>query len=131
MKAQLPMKTQLRRISTILVLLAGVGVTMASTTAMASASVAPTTTYTCDKVWYSGTAITEEGDTGARVIEVQCLLGPAYIPGSQVDGIFGAKTYAAVLRYQREFDNICNGGLSIDGVVGTFTWAALRSPCPS
>lgn len=88
--------------------------------------------YNCSKTYYSGTALTEEGDTGNRVIEAQCqLYSRGYLNPGQVDGVFGNTTYRSVLRFQREFDTICHGGISIDGVVGEYTWAALRSPCPS
>ncbi|SDP19251.1 peptidoglycan-binding domain-containing protein [Actinacidiphila guanduensis] len=95
-------------------------------------SAAPATTYQCNKTYYSGTAITEEGDTGSRVIEVQCqLYWRGYLTSDQVDGIFGPNTYKAVLKFQREWSNECGNQLSIDGVVGTYTWGALRSACPN
>ncbi|MBP8533148.1 peptidoglycan-binding protein [Streptomyces sp. MK37H] len=97
-----------------------------------SASSAAVQSYSCSRTYYSGTAITESGDTGNRVIEVQCqLYHRGFLSAGQVDGIFGSITYNAVLRFQKEYNNICHGGLSVDGVVGTYTWAALRSACPS
>ena len=39
-----------------------------------------------------------------------------------VDGIFGAKTEAAVRDYQKK------NGLTVDGIVGTNTWGALTKP---
>jgi len=48
-----------------------------------------------------------------------------------VDGIFGNQTYNAVISFQKEFNRDCDGGLSVDGVVGSHTWGALRAPCPS
>ncbi|MFJ3762107.1 peptidoglycan-binding protein [Streptomyces sp. NPDC090080] len=103
------------------------------TASPASASVAaPATVYSCNKTYYSGSALTEKGDTGTRVIEVQCQLHyRGFLSAGGVDGIFGNGTYNAVLAFQREYRSICNSGLSIDGVVGTYTWAALRSACPS
>ncbi|GAA1104095.1 peptidoglycan-binding domain-containing protein [Streptomyces javensis] len=99
-------------------------VTSASSTAVQS--------YSCSRTYYSGTALTESGDTGNRVIEVQCqLYHRGFLSAGQVDGIFGSITYNAVLRFQREYNSICHGGLSVDGAVGTYTWAALRSACPS
>ncbi|WP_262700485.1 MULTISPECIES: peptidoglycan-binding domain-containing protein [Streptomyces] len=97
-----------------------------------SASSAAVQSYSCSRTYYSGTAITESGDTGNRVIEVQCqLYHRGFLSAGQVDGIFGSITYHAVLRFQNEYNSICHGGLSVDGVVGTYTWAALRSACPS
>ncbi|MFH9400777.1 peptidoglycan-binding protein [Streptomyces sp. NPDC017638] len=105
---------------------------LAVTATPASASVTPATVYSCNKTYYSGTALTEMGDTGSRVIEVQCQLKyRGFLSAGEVDGIFGNGTYNAVLAFQREYRSICNSGLSIDGVVGTYTWAALRSACPS
>ncbi|MEW2622963.1 serine/threonine-protein kinase [Streptomyces sp. NPDC048106] len=72
--------------------------------------------------YYSGTALTQYGNTGSRVKEVQCILksrgyniGPA-----GVDGIFGQDTLTAVKRFQRLH------GLEVDGQVGVHTWAKLR-----
>ncbi|RPE38929.1 putative peptidoglycan binding protein [Streptomyces sp. Ag109_O5-1] len=88
--------------------------------------------YSCSKAYYTGTAVTEYGDTGNRVIEAQCQLHwRGFLSSGQVDGIFGNNTYNAVLSFQKEFNRDCSGGLSVDGVVGTYTWGALRSPCPS
>src|SRR3954451_13758184 len=53
------------------------------------------------------------GDTGARVAQLQQLLA------IDADGIFGARTEAAV----REFQG--RAGLAVDGVVGQSTWTAL------
>ena len=36
-----------------------------------------------------------------------------------MDGIFGAKTYNAVVKFQKD------RGLAVDGIVGKNTWAAL------
>ncbi|MFF8597146.1 peptidoglycan-binding protein [Streptomyces sp. NPDC015220] len=74
--------------------------------------------------YYSGTALTVQGDTGSRVKEVQCLLlsWGFSVGSSGVDGVFGSGTYNAVRAFQGWY-----GGLTIDGKVGTNTWAALRS----
>ncbi|MDG4858293.1 peptidoglycan-binding domain-containing protein [Streptomyces sp. T-3] len=76
----------------------------------------------CD--YYNGTTLTDRGDTGNRVKEVQCLLlswgfnvGP-----DGVDGKFGPNTEGAVRQFQGWY-----GGLSVDGQVGVNTWRALRS----
>lgn len=54
------------------------------------------------------------GDRGSAVVELQRLLG-----GLDVDGVFGAKTDAAVRAFQKR------KGLTVDGVVGSDTWSAL------
>lgn len=60
--------------------------------------------------------------TGSRGADVtylqQCLTAKGYNVGN-IDGIFGAKTLAAVKAFQK------NIGLTIDGIVGSKTWAAL------
>ncbi|CEG23804.1 Autolytic lysozyme [Planococcus massiliensis] len=58
---------------------------------------------------------------GSKRIEVQLLqwtLNEYGLP-TTVDGIFGPKTKQNVLKYQAA------KGLKVDGVVGTYTWAAL------
>src|SRR5215217_5477678 len=54
-----------------------------------------------------------EGDTGARVAQLQQLLGV------DADGVFGPQTAAAVRAFQGR------AGLTVDGVVGQSTWRAL------
>ncbi|MFI6939367.1 protein kinase [Streptomyces sp. NPDC050418] len=73
--------------------------------------------------YYSGTAQTEYGDTGQRVVQVQCMLTKrGYSTGAGgVDGEFGPDTRTAVKRFQTA------KGLDVDGEVGPNTWAALRS----
>lgn len=59
------------------------------------------------------------GSRGDAVRKLQELLNAkGYICGS-VDGIFGSKTYAAVLAFQKA------NGLAADGIVGSLTWAKL------
>jgi serine/threonine protein kinase len=72
--------------------------------------------------YYSGTALTQYGDKGQRVVEVQCILqARGYSVGSSgVDGDFGAATKAAVEHFQRDHH------LAVDGQVGVHTWSALR-----
>jgi Putative peptidoglycan binding domain len=100
---------------------------------LAAGPAAAATTYSCDgHTYYTGTAITEEGNTGDRVIQAQCDLKSAgYLGSSQIDGIFGPQTLAAVKGYQTMYHDECNSGLAIDGIVGPQTWAALRSACPN
>ncbi|MFF0727996.1 protein kinase [Streptomyces sp. NPDC004134] len=72
--------------------------------------------------YYSGTALTQNGDSGERVVQVQCILhARGYDLGPDgVDGVFGPKTEAAVKKFQGD------EGLSVDGQVGPDTWGALR-----
>ncbi|WBB59460.1 serine/threonine-protein kinase [Streptomyces sp. WMMC500] len=73
--------------------------------------------------YYSGTALTQSGDKGERVVQVQCILrARGYDLGAGgVDGIFGPSTEAAVKSFQSA------KGLAVDGQVGPDTWGALRS----
>jgi peptidoglycan hydrolase-like protein with peptidoglycan-binding domain len=65
--------------------------------------------------------LVKKGSTGAAVTKAQHLLElMGYDPGP-IDGIFGAKTEAAVKRFQTDF------GLTADGIVGPKTWAMLGS----
>ncbi|MEU6911974.1 serine/threonine-protein kinase [Streptomyces olindensis] len=75
-----------------------------------------------DCTYYSGTELTQRGDHGQRVVQVQCMLTErGYdVGGSGVDGSFGKDTAAAVRAFQRD------KGLEVDGQVGPKTWAALR-----
>ncbi|MEK8174253.1 peptidoglycan-binding protein [Streptomyces sp. M19] len=72
--------------------------------------------------YYSGTALTQYGDKGNRVRQVQCILkARGYDIGpSGVDGDFGTDTRVAVKRFQKYHH------LDIDGQVGVDTWPALR-----
>ncbi|KUL39754.1 serine/threonine-protein kinase [Streptomyces regalis] len=73
--------------------------------------------------YYSGTELTDYGDKGQRVVQVQCMLTKrGYSVGSAgVDGEFGRDTESAVKQFQSA------KGLEVDGQVGPNTWAALRS----
>ncbi|MFI6281352.1 protein kinase [Streptomyces sp. NPDC050988] len=72
--------------------------------------------------YYSGTQLTQSGDRGQRVVQVQCMLDKrGYgVGGAGVDGQFGKDTAAAVKAFQSD------KGLEVDGQVGPNTWAALR-----
>jgi len=72
--------------------------------------------------YYSGTALTQNGDSGERVVQVQCILrARGYDLGAGgVDGMFGESTEAAVRKFQSA------KGLAVDGQVGPDTWGALR-----
>jgi serine/threonine protein kinase len=94
-------------------------------------STAPTRTATtpATPAWishcthYSGTELTQRGDKGKRVVQVQCMLDKRgySVGGSGVDGQFGPDTDTAVRQFQTA------KGLKVDGKVGVNTWAALRS----
>jgi cell wall-associated NlpC family hydrolase len=61
-----------------------------------------------------------EGSRGASVSQLQNLLkNKGFNPGP-TDGIFGPKTKAAVLAFQR------SQGIEVDGIVGPQTWGKLR-----
>lgn len=60
------------------------------------------------------------GDRGPLVSYLQSTLNRLGFNSGQVDGIFGASTENAVLRFQRRMS------LSADGIVGPETWAALE-----
>ncbi|MFI5804332.1 peptidoglycan-binding protein [Streptomyces sp. NPDC051561] len=71
--------------------------------------------------YYQGSTLTVYGQRGDRVSQVQCLLANRrYLPWSELDGIFGDKTLAAVKKFQKDEK------LLVDGKVGTNTWHALR-----
>ncbi|OQD55230.1 serine/threonine protein kinase, partial [Streptomyces phaeoluteigriseus] len=95
----------------------------ASAPAAGSPSAEPATApWNTDCTHYSGNGRTRQGDTGKRVLQVQCMLTKrGYGVGdSGADGIFGSGTDTAVRAFQRD------GGLSADGIVGHDTWTALR-----
>ena len=59
------------------------------------------------------------GSQGGDVTELQRLLNSKGNYNLNADGIFGAKTQAAVKDYQQK------NGLAVDGIVGKNTWGAL------
>jgi peptidoglycan hydrolase-like protein with peptidoglycan-binding domain len=69
-----------------------------------------------------------EGSRGPAVVELQNLLkSKGFNPGS-ADGVFGPKTKAAVLAFQR------SQGIAADGIVGPQTWGRLKGtsgPAPT
>ena len=73
---------------------------------------------------YPGTPL-RRGTTGPSVVALQTALNrisqsyPAIPKIPAVDGIFGARTEAAVQKFQQVF------GLDVDGVVGKATWYAV------
>lgn len=63
------------------------------------------------------------GSRGASVAQLQqLLLSNGFNPGS-IDGIFGSRTQAAVISFQR------SKNLVADGIVGILTWTALGVNC--
>ncbi|HEX4059783.1 MAG TPA: peptidoglycan-binding protein [Streptosporangiaceae bacterium] len=73
-----------------------------------------TTTATAISAW----PLVRQGDRQHPVKTLQYLLG-AHGHNLTVDGIFGARTDAAVRAFQRE------DSLTVDGIVGPNTWSAL------
>ena len=61
----------------------------------------------------------QEGSTGSTVRWAQYLLVRLTLSYTQIDGTFGAITKAAVEKFQQDKK------LSVDGIVGPETWAAL------
>ncbi|MFZ9889556.1 MAG: peptidoglycan-binding domain-containing protein [Myxococcota bacterium] len=65
------------------------------------------------------------GSRNAHVVDLQQKLQRAGYDVGPVDGIFGAKTEAAVVSYQRA------RGLDVDGIVGPQTWGSLGTSAGS
>ena len=63
------------------------------------------------------------GSTGSAVSKLQTVLNE-HGYGLAVDGIFGAKTQAAVRDYQKK------NGLKLDGIAGKETWGRPPTPPP-
>lgn len=59
------------------------------------------------------------GSRGDAVRKLQELLNALGYDCGSVDGIFGSKTKAAVLAFQKA------NGLAADGIVGPLTWGKL------
>lgn len=64
------------------------------------------------------------GCTGDAVKTLQEKLNAKGFDSGNVDGIFGAKTYAAVTAFQK------GNSLGVDGIVGKLTWAKLYDATP-
>lgn len=63
--------------------------------------------------------LVRSGSRGEDVKTLQTRLNELGYDCGAVDGIFGAKTYNAVVKFQKDH------GLAVDGIVGKNTWAAL------
>jgi peptidoglycan hydrolase-like protein with peptidoglycan-binding domain len=61
------------------------------------------------------------GSNGNDVKYLQEILNKIHYGPLGADGTFGAKTEAAVKRFQKAFN------LTVDGIVGQKTWNALQS----
>ena len=72
--------------------------------------------------------ILKEGSKGPEVTDLQYILklrgGKGEFDPGAVDGIFGAKTKAMVIKFQQ------SKKLSADGIVGEKTWQATDFPWP-
>ncbi|WP_326584801.1 protein kinase [Streptomyces sp. NBC_00481] len=70
--------------------------------------------------YYSGNGRTRLGNSGKRVVQVQCMLTRRGYGVGDAEGDFGTGTQDAVRNFQSD------KGLAPDGVVSQGTWAALR-----
>ena len=76
------------------------------------------------KTWAAlqgGYNLLKRGSRGDAVKELQQKLNALGYNAEPADGIFGVKTEAAVRAFQKA------NGLSVDGIVGKNTWAALQA----
>jgi peptidoglycan hydrolase-like protein with peptidoglycan-binding domain len=71
-----------------------------------------------------GQPTVQEGDTGEAVRRAQRAVRRTPNLGITVDGIFGPATRAAIVDFQS------GAGLTPDGIVGPLTWAALPDGGP-
>ncbi|EDX73364.1 Putative peptidoglycan binding domain protein [Coleofasciculus chthonoplastes PCC 7420] len=62
----------------------------------------------------------QEGSVGSQVKQVQEVLQQEGFDPGPADGIYGAKTKAAVIAFQR------SKGMTADGIVGAVTWSVLN-----
>lgn len=89
-------------------------------------------TYTGGGSYYAPTAavvpdmpMLYRGCTGDAVKTLQDKLNALGYNSGNVDGIFGAKTYAAVTAFQKA------NSLGVDGIVGKLTWGKLYGVSPA
>lgn len=69
----------------------------------------------------AGEPVLKQGDHGLAVEQVQTDLN-THGAHLATDGVFGPLTHEAVVEFQQA------NGLTVDGIVGPHTWAALRNP---
>lgn len=87
-----------------------------------SESTPPDTPAPADCSYYSGNGRTGPGDSGKKVLQVQCLLlQRGYDIGGPLDGSYGDGTAGAVRALQAD------AGLPGTGAVDRATWGALRA----
>ncbi len=73
-----------------------------------------------DETWTAQQPLLKEGSKGDRVRRFQEMYNN-YFGNLTADGIFGPKTKAAVIEFQR------SRGLTADGIVGAKTWSSFYS----
>lgn len=73
-----------------------------------------------DQAWGISQPVIKEGSTGDAVSQFQGMYN-SYFGNITVDGVFGAKTKAEVIKFQK------SRGLTPDGVVGAKTWISLHT----
>ncbi|GJD20969.1 hypothetical protein RIVM261_059250 [Rivularia sp. IAM M-261] len=77
------------------------------------------------EVWISKRPVLKQGDKGQEVETLQHILQSAVEYGvgnygiTSIDGVFGANTQAAVIKFQKAWE------LNADGIVGAATWNKL------
>ena len=84
----------------------------------------PTWVHFDKRLWFpacavGGYPVVRYGSKGVYVLVLQDALSAIGYTGLELDGDFGPKTQAAVIRFQSD------QGLAVDGVVGCSTWETL------
>ncbi|MGW4438660.1 peptidoglycan-binding domain-containing protein [Streptomyces sp. NPDC004596] len=77
--------------------------------------------------YYSGnTVIPSSTGVSSAGIEAQCLLKRAKFDPGTIDGVFGTDSRAATRKFQTLMNNAFGYNITVDGIVGSETWPALR-----